>query len=85
MVGVYKFGMALFYYNWLFPPKQRLVTDVGMENADNLSVLRWWFDVTMCDRAIQGALFIKVVEGRDRGLMSGRRLRVCQSSEVFEE
>lgn len=59
--------------------------DVGMENADNWSVSRWWFDVGTYQRAIQGALLTRVVEVKGHGLQSGRRFRGCESSVVFEE
>lgn len=58
---------------------------VGIENADNWSVLKWSFDVRMCQRAIQQTLLTRVVDVKGPGLMSGRQLRRCERSEVFEE
>lgn len=46
--------------------------DVGMENAANLSVSGWWVDVRMCQNAVRGALFTRVVEVKRHGLKSGR-------------
>lgn len=59
--------------------------DVGMENADNWNVSRWWFDVGTYQRAIQGALPTRVVEVMGFSQVEGRRFRGCESSVVFEE
>lgn len=53
----------------------------------NGSVSRWWFDVRMCQRAIQWALLPRMVEVKGHGLMLGGRFgsvkALCSSKNKY--